>query len=119
MTPPPASTTATAASAGPGDDLGPDRATLGADIQSRKEQIVLGLLIVVPFLAVAAAVPVAWGGWLGWTDVLVMVVMYWLTGHGVTVGFHRLFTHKSFKPTRTSSPTATATRTPPGATAAA
>ena len=26
--------------------------------------------------------------------------MYWLTGHGVTVGFHRLFTHKSFKPNR-------------------
>ena len=54
----------------------------------------------VPFLAVLAAVPVAWGGWLGWSDVLIMVVMYWLTGHGVTVGFHRLFTHKSFKPNR-------------------
>ena len=53
----------------------------------------LGLFIAVPFVAVAAAVPVAWGGWLGWSDVLITVVMYWLTGHGVTVGFHRLFTH--------------------------
>ena len=76
------------------------RATLGGDTQSRLEQIVLGVLIVVPFLAVVAAVPVAWGGWLGWTDLLIMATMYWLTGHGVTVGFHRLFTHKSFKPTR-------------------
>jgi stearoyl-CoA desaturase (Delta-9 desaturase) len=75
-------------------------ATLGGDVQSRTEQITLGVLIVVPFLAVAAAIPVAWGGWLGWTDVLITVVMYWLTGHGVTVGFHRLFTHKSFKPNR-------------------
>jgi stearoyl-CoA desaturase (delta-9 desaturase) len=39
-------------------------------------------------------------GWLGWSDVLATVVMYWLTGHGVTVGFHRLFPHKLFKPNR-------------------
>ena len=81
-------------------DLDGVSATLGGDTQSRKEQIVLGALIIVPFLAVAAAIPVAWGGWLGWTDVLITVVMYWLTGHGITVGFHRLFTHKSYKPNR-------------------
>ena len=81
-------------------DLEQVSATLGGDTQSRKEQIVLGALIIVPFLAVAAAIPVAWGGWLGWTDVLITVVMYWLTGHGITVGFHRLFTHKSYKPNR-------------------
>jgi stearoyl-CoA desaturase (delta-9 desaturase) len=78
----------------------PDRATLGKDHQSRKEQVALGLFIAVPFLAVLAAVPVAWGGWLGWSDVGITIFMYWLTGHGVAVGFHRLFTHKSFKPNR-------------------
>jgi stearoyl-CoA desaturase (delta-9 desaturase) len=77
-----------------------ERATLGGDVQSRKEQVALALFIAVPFLAVAAAIPVAWGGWLGWSDVLITVVMYWLTGHGITVGFHRLFTHRSFKPNR-------------------
>jgi stearoyl-CoA desaturase (delta-9 desaturase) len=81
-------------------DLPADTATWGGDVQSRKEQIALGIFIVVPFLAVAVAVPVAWGGWLSWTDVLIMVAMYWLTGHGITVGFHRLFTHKSYKPNR-------------------
>lgn len=75
-------------------------ATWGGDIQSRKEQVALGIFIVVPFLAVLAMVPVAWGGWLSWTDVAIMVAMYWLTGHGITVGFHRLFTHKSYKPNR-------------------
>ena len=75
-------------------------ATWGGDTQSRKEQVALALFILVPFLAVAAAVPVAWGGWLGWTDIAIMVLMYWLTGHGITVGFHRLFTHKSYKPNR-------------------
>ena len=78
----------------------PDRATLGGDQQSRREQVALAVFIAVPFLAVFAAIPVAWGGWLSWTDVSIMIVMYWLTGHGVTVGFHRLFTHKSFKPNR-------------------
>jgi stearoyl-CoA desaturase (delta-9 desaturase) len=75
-------------------------ATWGGDTQSRKEQIALGIFIVVPFLAVAAAVPVAWGGWLGWTDIGIMVLMYWLTGHGITVGFHRLFTHRAFDAAR-------------------
>ncbi len=79
----------------------PDRATLGDDVQSRREQVALALFILVPFLAVLAAVPVAWGGWLGWSDLLIVFVMYAATNHGVTVGFHRLFTHKSFRPNRT------------------
>ena len=74
--------------------------TLGGDKQSRAEQITIGVFIVLPFLAVAAAVPIAWGGWLGWHDIVIMMVMYAVTGHGVTVGFHRFFTHKSFKPNR-------------------
>jgi stearoyl-CoA desaturase (delta-9 desaturase) len=97
MTPP------TATATRPADldpDTEPQTATWGGDVQSRKEQIALGVFIVVPFLAVLAAVPFAWGGWLGWSDVVIMVLMYWLTGHGITVGFHRLFTHKSYKPNR-------------------
>jgi stearoyl-CoA desaturase (Delta-9 desaturase) len=77
-----------------------DSATLGGDRQSRTEQIILGVFIAVPFLAVIAAVPIAWGGWLGWHDVVIALAMYELTGHGITVGFHRYFTHKSFKPNR-------------------
>ena len=74
--------------------------TLGSDTQSLTERIVLGVFIVVPFLAVVAAVPIAWGGWLGWHDVVIAFAMYAITGHGITVGFHRFFTHKSFKPNR-------------------
>jgi stearoyl-CoA desaturase (delta-9 desaturase) len=78
----------------------PERATLGGDQQSRVEQVALAMFIIVPFLAVAAAIPVAWGGWLGWSDIAIMAVMYPLPLLGVTVGYHRLFTHKSFKPNR-------------------
>ena len=75
-------------------------ATLGGDTQSLTEQVALAVFIAVPFLALLVAIPVAWGGWLSWTDLLIMGAMYWFTGHGITVGFHRLFTHRSFKPNR-------------------
>jgi stearoyl-CoA desaturase (Delta-9 desaturase) len=108
MTPPTATATRPAATEVPPTTQEPDATaeavaslgTLGADRQSRKEQVALALFIGVPFLAIAAAVPVAWGGWLGWTDVLIAAVMYAITGHGITIGFHRFFTHKSFKPNR-------------------
>jgi stearoyl-CoA desaturase (delta-9 desaturase) len=64
------------------------------------EQTALYLFIIVPFLAFLAAVPVAWGGWLGWMDVALFVPFYVVTGLGITVGFHRYFTHGSFKAER-------------------
>jgi Fatty-acid desaturase len=60
----------------------------------------LWLFVIIPFLALVAAVPVAWGGWLGWTDVAIALVMYATAGLGVTVGFHRYLTHGSFKAQR-------------------
>jgi fatty acid desaturase len=82
----------------PGLPEGP--VTLGGDRQSWLERAALAAFIALPFLALVAAVPVAWGGWLSWVDVLIAVVMYAITGHGITVGFHRLFTHKAFRPRR-------------------
>ena len=66
----------------------------------RGEQITLALFIAVPFLALVAAVPVAWGWGLGWRDIVIAFVMYVVAGHGITVGFHRHFTHGSFKARR-------------------
>ncbi|MGQ0479476.1 MAG: fatty acid desaturase, partial [Pseudonocardia sp.] len=69
--------------------------------KSRVERVLLVVFVVLPFLAVLAAVPVAWGaGLLGWSDVVIGAVMYLFTGLGVTVGFHRYFTHGSFKAKR-------------------
>jgi stearoyl-CoA desaturase (delta-9 desaturase) len=52
---------------------------------------------VVPFALLGLAVWLAWGGALHWQDLVVMAISYALMGAGVTVGFHRLFTHRSFK----------------------
>src|SRR5437763_14556559 len=62
--------------------------------------IALWAFVVIPFLALIAAVPVAWGGWLGWTDVAIAAVCYVTAGLGITVGFHRYLTHGSFKAKR-------------------
>lgn len=51
----------------------------------------------IPFGLLGLAVWLAWGGVLHWQDLAVFAVMYVLTGFGITVGFHRLFTHRSFK----------------------
>jgi stearoyl-CoA desaturase (Delta-9 desaturase) len=52
--------------------------------------------VVIPFLAVALAVPLLWGDWVGPSDVIVFAIMYVLSGFGVTVGFHRMLTHRAF-----------------------
>jgi stearoyl-CoA desaturase (delta-9 desaturase) len=70
------------------------------ETKARWEQYALAAFIVVPLLAVLAAVPLAWGGWLGWHDVIIATIFYVISGHGVTVGFHRYFTHGSFKANR-------------------
>ncbi|MFF8769504.1 acyl-CoA desaturase [Kitasatospora sp. NPDC015120] len=75
-------------------------ATRGGERQGAAERIALALFIAVPFAALAAAVPVAWGWGLGWTDVAIATVMYFLTCHGITVGYHRYFTHGAFKANR-------------------
>jgi stearoyl-CoA desaturase (delta-9 desaturase) len=66
-------------------------------LRARAEQVALAAFIGVPLLCVFAAGWVAWGGWLTWRDVVISTVAYAVTGHGITVGFHRYFTHGSFK----------------------
>jgi stearoyl-CoA desaturase (delta-9 desaturase) len=53
--------------------------------------------VLVPFAGFLAAVVLLWGTDLvGWTDLAVFAGMYLLTAYGVTLGFHRLLTHRSF-----------------------
>ncbi|WBB97723.1 MULTISPECIES: acyl-CoA desaturase [unclassified Solwaraspora] len=84
----------------PQTNPGPAPKPLTVGKQSIGVLIALGAFVTVPFLALIAAVPVAWGGWLGWTDVIIGLVFYVVAGLGITVGFHRYFTHGSFKAKR-------------------
>ena len=64
------------------------------------EQIVRTLAFGLPPAALAVGGWLAWGGALHWQDLVVLAITYALTGLGITVGFHRLFTHRSFKTAR-------------------
>ncbi len=55
------------------------------------------VIVIVPFLGFLAAVILLWGTAVNWVHLALLVVMYLATGLGITVGFHRLFTHKSFE----------------------
>ncbi|WP_211288954.1 acyl-CoA desaturase [Actinophytocola xinjiangensis] len=68
--------------------------------KTRSQLALVKVFAIVPLLALVAAVPVAWGWGLGWVDVGIALFFYTLTCLGVTVGFHRYFTHGAFKARR-------------------
>jgi stearoyl-CoA desaturase (delta-9 desaturase) len=72
----------------------------GEERQGLVERIALGVFIFLPFVALVAAVPVAWGWGLGISDIVIALVFYVISGMGITVGFHRYFTHGSFRANR-------------------
>jgi len=53
--------------------------------------------VVVPFLAVLAAVVLLWGRAVSAADLAIAAAMYLATAIGITIGFHRLLTHRSFQ----------------------
>ena len=62
----------------------------------RADRIATGVVTVVPFLALGLAGWQAWESLLHWHDLVVFAILYVLTGLGITVGFHRHFTHRAF-----------------------
>jgi stearoyl-CoA desaturase (Delta-9 desaturase) len=57
--------------------------------------------VIVPFLAFLAAIVLLWNKIVGWHDLALLAVMYTLTGFGITIGFHRMLTHRSFQTSTT------------------
>jgi stearoyl-CoA desaturase (delta-9 desaturase) len=103
QTPPPA---APAAAATPAPQAAPatPRRTALPDIEPEPsgtvERVLIALFVGVPMLALLAAAPLAWGWGLGWHDIVIAVVFYAISGLGISMGFHRYFTHGSFKANR-------------------
>src|ERR1700731_1794412 len=52
--------------------------------------------VLIPFLGAVLAAILAWGSWLHARDLVIFAVMYLVSAFGVTVGFHRLLTHRAF-----------------------
>jgi stearoyl-CoA desaturase (delta-9 desaturase) len=56
--------------------------------------------VIVPFLAFAIATALLWRRAVDEVDLAILAVMYLVTAGGITVGFHRLFTHRAFQAVR-------------------
>jgi stearoyl-CoA desaturase (delta-9 desaturase) len=65
-----------------------------------RDRIITGLVTAVPFLALGLVVWQAWDRALHWGDVGIFALLYVATGLGITVGFHRHLTHRSFATTK-------------------
>jgi stearoyl-CoA desaturase (Delta-9 desaturase) len=63
---------------------------------SRLHRNVTLIGVVLPFVAFLAGAVLLWNELVSATDLAIMAAMYVLTGLGVTVGYHRLFTHRAF-----------------------
>ncbi len=83
-----------------GDQSRPLQQLPTTETKAKWEQFALGVFIVVPVLGVLAAGFVLWGTGLSWLDIALSATFYVITLHGITVGFHRYFTHGSFKAKR-------------------
>jgi stearoyl-CoA desaturase (Delta-9 desaturase) len=87
----------------PGRDAMPDgvqkpAAAAGASsLELAVNRTLTAIITVGPLVGLGLAGWQMWDGLLHLRDVVVFAIMYFLTGLGVTVGFHRLFTHRSFK----------------------
>ncbi len=63
-------------------------------------RLVTGLLVCGPILGLALFLPLGWAGALNVSDVVIGAALYVFTGFGIATGYHRLFTHRSFKTNR-------------------
>ena len=61
-------------------------------------KLIVLVVVVVPFMATILALGLLWERAVHWSDLVLLAVMYTLVGFGVTVGFHRMLTHRSFQP---------------------
>ena len=68
--------------------------------QARLQRVALLVLTIGPFAGFVAAIAILWGRGIGVVDLALLVAFYVLSGLGVTVGYHRLLTHRSFRAPR-------------------
>ena len=64
---------------------------------SRPERLANLAGVVLPFAGILLAIVLLWNAWVDPIDLIMLAVLYVLTAGGITVGFHRLLTHRSFQ----------------------
>jgi stearoyl-CoA desaturase (delta-9 desaturase) len=80
------------------DDSPPrdDSAPLPLSPVERKLRMVNLAAVTVPLVGLVVAIVASWGAAIDWVQFSIFITMTYLTAMGITIGYHRLFTHKSF-----------------------
>jgi stearoyl-CoA desaturase (Delta-9 desaturase) len=79
------------------ESLGPTPEEIQVPVMEGLDRAATALITGVPPLLLLLGAWQAWNHQLHWRDIAIFVIMYVPTGLGITVGFHRLLTHRSFK----------------------
>src|SRR5437016_8442458 len=66
--------------------------------KSRLEGALMLAGVTVPFAGTLIAIVLLWNRMVSWGDIGLMLSLYILTGLGITMGYHRMLTHRSFEP---------------------
>jgi stearoyl-CoA desaturase (delta-9 desaturase) len=74
-----------------------DRRVLSSPYLHKMQRRHFMLFDVLPLLGTAAAIALLWVQPITTTDIVLFAMMWALTGFAISIGFHRLFTHRSFK----------------------
>jgi stearoyl-CoA desaturase (delta-9 desaturase) len=62
--------------------------------------VITALIVGVPFVALVFGLVWFWGRGVHLRDVLIAATLFFVIGHGITIGFHRMLAHRSFVPSR-------------------
>ncbi|HWZ20865.1 MAG TPA: acyl-CoA desaturase [Ktedonobacteraceae bacterium] len=62
------------------------------------KKFVMIVVVVLPFLATLFAIALLWQRAVNWTDIELLIAFNVIAGLGITIGFHRMLTHRSFQP---------------------
>lgn len=68
--------------------------------QSTPERVFTAAVVFGPLVGVVIGALALFGRGVSMTDLVLAVVLFVVTGHGLSTGFHRLFSHRAFKPAR-------------------
>ena len=82
------------------DALAPGPHDIQPVANETRDRIITGFITVAPMVGLGFVCWQLWESALRWSDIVVFALLYFATGFGVTVGFHRLLTHRSFATTR-------------------
>ena len=84
-------------SSAPSGDVAEQPPSRGAQWAAR---VLTGIIVVGPAVVLAVCIPLLWDHLITLRDVIIGAALYLVTGHGISVGFHRLFAHRGFVPNR-------------------